>query len=54
MNDAKQRLSIEELLQRLEDLGVAMHAYADSRLDAGNGEAEPVIAADEESLKTGE
>jgi len=41
-------LSLEELLQRLEDLGRAMRSYADSLLDAGSGEAQPAVPAREE------
>lgn len=43
MDVAKQRLSLEELLQRLEVLGVAMRSYADSSLDSWAKGSNPLL-----------
>jgi len=42
-----QCLSLQELFQRLENLGGAMRSYADSLLAASSGEAQPTVPARE-------
>jgi hypothetical protein len=51
---SQQRLSLEALLRRLEDLGVAMRSYADSLLEPCNGELTKATGVREERVKDGD
>lgn len=51
MDATNQRFTFSELLQRLEDLGVAMRTYADSLLDARNGEVKAAAPTSEQLVK---